>query len=338
MVNREFIKMNTPKSRTTGFIGLVALMLSSTFWLACLNIANASDEAKTLTPIQIKQHADYSDAGADNCLKCHDADSDYPATKIFETSHAVKADKRSPFAHLQCESCHGPGGDHVVRRVAKGETRELKIDFEREHFAVADLNQICSSCHLDVERKHWTGSEHQQAELTCVDCHQIHVEEDPVQVKHRQVDVCGNCHQQQKLAANRFSTHPLNFEGQMGCTDCHSSHGSVSEHLLTGETVNDTCFQCHAEKRGPFVWEHEPASEDCGTCHSPHGSNQKAMLTLRAPLLCQSCHSSEGHPAIANASSGQSQLASSMLLGRSCTNFHSQVHGSNHPSGSLLQR
>ena len=26
---------------------------------------------------------------------------------------------------------------------------------------------------------------------------------------------------------------------------------------------NETCYQCHAEKRGPFLWEHQPARDDC---------------------------------------------------------------------------
>jgi hypothetical protein len=63
------------------------------------------------------------------------------------------------------------------------------------------------------------------------------------------------------------------------------------------------------------------------------------MLTQRAPLLCQSCHSQQGHPSVAMETAGlPAGMPSQFLLGQSCLNCHSQVHGSNHPSGSKLMR
>jgi DmsE family decaheme c-type cytochrome len=309
-----------------------------------LNSSLAQDSVKQTdeSDLYIKQHADYSQKGADTCLQCHDEDSEFPVLDIFKTRHGNKADKHSPLGQLQCESCHGPAGQHSKKRIRKGKIREPMIAFERsDKISVFEKNKICSSCHLKTDKAHWAGSSHQVSEVACVDCHQIHVVDDPIQKKHRQVEVCGKCHQSQKLAANRFSSHPLKYGQQMGCTDCHAPHGSINEHLLIAETTNDTCFQCHAEKRGPFVWEHEPASEDCGLCHAPHGSNHKAMLVQKAPFLCQNCHSSQGHPSLAQDSSGLDRpfsSSSTFLLGRSCTNCHSKVHGSNHPSGSRLQR
>ena len=284
--------------------------------------------------LQIKQVSSYSEKGADTCLKCHDEDSDFPVLDIFKTPHGVKTDKHSPMGQLQCESCHGPAGKHTKKRIKKGEFREEMISFKQgNEIPVTEKNKICSSCHEKIDKSHWAGSTHQVNDVACSDCHQIHAVKDPVQIKSFQVEVCGDCHQSQKLASKRFSTHPLNSGEQMGCVDCHKPHGSDSEHLLVGEDTNDTCFQCHAAKRGPFAWEHEPASEDCALCHSPHGSNHKAMLKQKAPFMCQNCHSSQGHPGLAQGSSGLTSPA-----GRSCTNCHSKVHGSNHPSGNLLQR
>ena len=79
--------------------------------------------------------------------------------------------------------------------------------------------------------------------------------------------------------------------------------------------------------------------EGCIACHAPHGSNHPGMLTKRAPLLCQSCHSQAGHPSVAYGTEGlASGMPSEYLLGQNCMNCHSQVHGSNHPSGSKLMR
>ena len=40
------------------------------------------------------------------------------------------------------------------------------------------------------------------------------------------------------------------------------------------DSVNDPCYPCHMEKRGPFVHNHRPVSENCGICHDVHGTAQ----------------------------------------------------------------
>ncbi len=125
----------------------------------------------------------------------------------------------------------------------------------------------------------------------------------------------------------------------MTCSDCHAVHDSMARALLTQPTLNDTCYECHAEKRGPYLWEHVPASEDCTTCHRAHGSNHRGLLTKVAPLLCQDCHSRAGHPSFARTGASlPGGQPSQFLVGGSCTNCHSRVHGSNHPSGANLTR
>ena len=74
--------------------------------------------------------------------------------------------------------------------------------------------------------------------------------------------------------------------------------------MLVKPTVNQTCYTCHAEKRGPFLWEHAPAAEDCTLCHTPHGSVYPSLLTKTPPLLCQQCHSVAGHPSVARTPAG----------------------------------
>jgi len=314
-------------------------------FLSSGSFAEDTDQQTVTEPtstVETKQHAEYSKKGADTCLGCHDEESVFPVMDIFKTPHGNTASKSSPLGQLQCESCHGAAGDHTKKRIREGETREPMIGFGRgSDVPVSERNKICISCHQKTEKAHWAGSSHQVGDVACSDCHQIHAKVDPIQKKNEQIEVCGGCHQTQKLAANRFSTHPLKYGQQMGCTDCHTPHGSLNDHQLIAETTNDTCFNCHAEKRGPFLWEHEPAAEDCNLCHAPHGSNQKAMLVQKSPFLCQNCHSSDGHPSLAQGSDVQSapfSSSSTFLLGRSCSNCHSKVHGSNHPSGSRLQR
>ena len=73
----------------------------------------------------------------------------------------------------------------------------------------------------------------------------------------------------------------------------HDSYGTPNEKSLRKNTVKETCTQCHAEKEGPFVFEHADNSEECSSCHSSHGSINNYLLNVRVPFLCLQCH--EGH-------------------------------------------
>ena len=282
--------------------------------------------------------AELSARGADSCLACHDESSEFPVRAIFETRHALGSDPDSPFAQLQCESCHGPGGEHT-QRVRRGQPQGPIGTFGPDGATpIAEQNAICLGCHEREPGAEWHASVHAFAELSCASCHQLHVARDPMLTVTEQPGVCFGCHQRQHSESLMASTHPIRY-GQMSCSGCHEPHGESGGSTLNRMTVNDTCYACHAEKRGPFLWEHAPVAEDCSLCHQPHGSMHPALLTRRPPLLCQQCHSQAGHPSIANTAARiPPGGASPMLLGGSCMNCHSQVHGSNHPSGAGLAR
>lgn len=185
----------------------------------------------------------------------------------------------------------------------------------------------------------WQGSQHQTNDIACNDCHTIHVTKDPVLVKLTQPEKCFTCHAEQRSDSFKFSHHPIR-EGKVVCADCHNPHGSAGPKLLKEFTVNETCYNCHAEKRGPVLWEHEPVRENCLNCHTPHGSTQARLLIQRPPYLCQECHANSGHQTIPMA--GQSlpgQIAANFrLMARGCVNCHSQIHGSNSPNGTYFTR
>jgi len=122
----------------------------------------------------------------------------------------------------------------------------------------------------------------------------------------------------------------------VSCSDCHNPHGSTGPKQLVKGTVNETCYTCHTEKRGPFLWEHQPVREDCTICHEPHGSVHSSLLKVRGPWLCQQCHMVQFHPSTAYSGTGLPTTKPSgaqQMLAKNCLNCHSQVHGSNHPSG-----
>ena len=277
----------------------------------------------------------YSPRGADTCLGCHNNSA---VTGIFRTKHAEPDNPRGPFGHggLQCEACHGPGGAHVK---AGGGPLAGVVDFGAKALATAPVkNAKCLSCHLSNAAHNWATSAHAVNDVACASCHTMHTAKDAVRTAAGQVEVCTSCHQAQRVDLFKPSHHPLR-EGKMACTSCHSPHGSTAPAQLVKNTVTETCTSCHAEYRGPFLWEHQPVAEDCANCHDPHGSAQPALLKLRPPFLCQTCHEGAGHPSIANTPQGLAGASpSAYLLAGGCINCHSQVHGSNNPSGRALMR
>lgn len=288
--------------------------------------------------VVVSSASEFTGGGADDCLPCHWQGSPKPAVAIFATAHGARSDPAAPFGGLQCESCHGPGEDHASAQ-RRGENVRPEKTFGRESStpAVAQ-NAACLECHDSGSRHGWAGSAHEREDVPCAACHRVHVERDPVFDAMAQQAACFECHPRRRADTFKASAHPLRF-GAMSCSSCHDPHNADNDHLLKEATVNDTCFVCHAEKRGPYLWEHAPASEDCALCHQPHGSNHPVLLTRRPPLLCQQCHAAETHPSLALTSNSIGDPATErFLLGRACLNCHSQVHGSNHPSGATLTR
>jgi DmsE family decaheme c-type cytochrome len=207
-------------------------------------------------------------------------------------------------------------------------------------------NAPCLGCHRGGERLHWQGSEHDAGHVACADCHVLHTGHDPMLERdlrpetwrRPQAEACFRCHPQQRAMMHRPSAHPIK-EGLVRCSDCHQPHGSATPALLRGYSLNETCYRCHAEKRGPFLWEHPPAREDCSHCHEPHGSVHVALLKRRPPWLCQECHMAPQHPSGVYTAAGlPGPSPDDRLLVKACVNCHSEVHGSNHPSGPRFTR
>ncbi|GAA4879257.1 DmsE family decaheme c-type cytochrome [Ferrimonas pelagia] len=286
------------------------------------------DEEEYLSIVTSKfTEGKYSAKGADNCLMCHRRSDKVMA--LFAGVHGRTGTDASPMSpnQLQCEACHGPMGNH--NRGGKEPVLTFGVD---SPLPAEAQNSVCLSCHQGDERLAWHGSTHDIEAVPCSQCHEIHAEHDPSRDQQAANDNCLTCHQQQKAQIHQRSSHPVRT-GQLNCTDCHNPHGTLNTAMLPQVSLNDNCYSCHADKRGPFLWEHTPVAEDCSTCHDAHGSVNEAMLTSRLPLLCQSCHASvhSGTPVF---QPGQDPFGG----GRSCLNCHNMVHGSNHPSGKLLQR
>ncbi len=268
--------------------------------------------------------------GDAKCTRCHDETEEYPVLSIAKTRHGVTGDARTP----TCTSCHGESDTHINKPEGVKERPKPERVFGKKSDTPANSqNKPCLTCHQSGLRMAWQGSQHQSGDVPCVACHQVHTGKDKVLAKSSQPEVCFACHKEQRSQILKPSAHPVK-DGKVTCSQCHNPHGSPGPKQLAKATVNETCYTCHAEKRGPFLWEHPPVREDCTNCHVPHGSIHTPLLKVRGPWLCQECHLAQFHPSTAYSGTGVPPVgAAQQLLANNCLNCHSQVHGSNHPSG-----
>jgi len=279
--------------------------------------------------------------GEEACAGCHVTEN-----KNFGHTLHAKVFRQNPKNQLEkqvCEACHGPGSNHAANPTDKS----ALISFTKEWGTpIEKQTETCLSCHKGGQRLHWPGSIHATNKLSCSDCHNpmAKFSANGLLKKPSITETCQSCHKQQEAEFKRRSHMPVP-EGKMTCTDCHNPHGSATQRLLKADSVNQLCYTCHAEKRGPFLWEHAPVREKCTNCHAQHGSNHDKLLVSARPYLCSQCHSpAVGHPGTfynASGTAANAQIggtAGQRIIGRSCQNCHSMIHGSNHPAGARFQR
>src|SRR5262245_29679099 len=307
-----------------------ALGLAGLFTVALLTPSSApAQKPAEAPPAELPQGY----VGAETCKGCHEPQFEkFSHTKM---GRLFLKGPRNAREGLACENCHGPGKAHVDAGGGKGKGGLITFA-KNDPTPVAQRNQACLTCHTKGAHLFWQGSAHEARDVPCTGCHKVM--EDVTRrgqlARPSELETCGTCHIRERAAATKFSRHPM-LEGKMACTSCHNPHGSISPALLKEASLNDTCYTCHAEKRGPFLFEHPPVMETCTNCHNPHGSNHAKMLTLYPPRLCQQCHVETRHP---TSPYGRATGDLKFVMGRACLSCHSTIHGTNHPSGHAFTR
>jgi DmsE family decaheme c-type cytochrome len=260
--------------------------------------------------------------GAEACKICHeDLFDGFEKSPHFKTT----LNTRGGPSHQGCEGCHGPGAAHADN---PGDPKNI---FSFKTASAKIINERCLTCHASgKEQMNFAQSVHNKNNVSCLDCHSSHHSKDPefLLVK-KEPELCYSCHAQQKPQFAMPFHHRVN-EGLITCNDCHNPHGTVAaKQVRTSAAQDAVCYTCHAEKRGPFVFEHEVVKiEGCQSCHTPHGSPNAHLLKVsNVNLLCLSCHTTSFASA-PGAPSFHNQAAQY----QACTLCHSQIHGSNFSS------
>ena len=314
---------------------LTLVFLVVVFLLCCSSKLPAKEENKKAGTVKEEY------AGAETCQACHQKEYENLAKTSMGTMFLKHP--RTAGEKLGCETCHGPGTEHVgsggksfagMVRYTKGSTTP-----------VSARNDTCLKCHQKRERLFWSGSAHAMKGISCTDCHTVHT--GPGIAKRSQLtkltvdETCNTCHKEQVRAENKFSHHPMR-EGKMNCASCHNPHGTASPKLVKAISTKELCFNCHAQYRGPFIFQHPPVMEDCFNCHQPHGSAYPALLKTPPVRLCRECHIAFHNTTFTISGAGQRNpnrpVRINQMAGSACVNCHRNIHGSNNIQGNLFFR
>ncbi len=263
--------------------------------------------------------ADY--VGSETCAGCHAE----VAEKLASNPHAkIATEHRGPGA--ACESCHGPGKEHVD---GGGDVTKIR---RFDKLSSAEINATCLTCHAG-KHANFEQSKHAKAGVSCTSCHSVHHSTTSAALlKFDQPKLCFTCHSNVKPQFNMPFHHQV-IEGLMKCSDCHDPHGTFqSNQLLATADQNAICTKCHTDTAGPFVYEHPVVkTRGCLSCHMPHGSpNPRLLRVSNVNTLCLQCHSAVNLTKFPNAVSEQGGPVHNQALQYvSCTTCHTQIHGSN---------
>jgi len=258
------------------------------------------------------------------CLRCH--------ANMAQQVHVAASHQICGAVGFDCTTCHNPHGK------LRPETR----------------TDLCLKCHDNSSpTMAWHSSSHFRNGVACADCHNPHPNlnvQQTVNIQHTNIRqdkrspmavnepyTCYKCHPAIYAQNSMPSHHPIK-EGKITCSDCHDPHGQTEDNLKE-PTVNMVCYKCHAEKQGPFAYEHPPVTENCAICHNPHGTVANNLLRQPATFLCLRCHTGHRkgpafHDALYLGDIGTSPSSQAAFY-TDCTQCHSQIHGSDVPSPHL---
>jgi DmsE family decaheme c-type cytochrome len=257
---------------------------------------------------------------------------------FFKNAHfkSIASGKETP-EKTGCEGCHGPGREHVEGMGKKTAIRAFSVMPQKQAL------EACLTCHSkDLSRANIQHSQHTDAGVVCTNCHSIHKSPAPkFLLAKQQTELCYTCHNDVRAQFSMPFKHRVN-EGAVQCTDCHNPHGTFSPNWRMGARPRlvdqklgneEPCLRCHANYRGPFVFEHAAIRVDgCESCHNPHGSTNAKML--KRPVVftvCLECHNGAGTFGRENTGVFLTPSNHNLLDPRyqRCTTCHVRIHGSN---------
>ncbi len=297
---------NPPPDASSGFVGYFTSSDKST---TCGN-CHVDHENKWATTAHSDAYASLVNSGGaqDFCYRCH---------TVSENGNQVSAPagysvvQDTAYHDVQCESCHGPGLEHIETPDASdhplARLRVLAADV-----ATGDINTdtatvsgSCAECH--------SGSHHPFVDEWRTSGHARALREEGIFIADEGAN-CATCHEGRAalrawgVSSNYFERDTAAADAHLGvtCAVCHDPHngqyeGQLRFSITDGTFEGNLCMKCHTRR-------YEPAGSSARGPHAPQG----AVLTGTAgywppgydttaqaathgsttanPRLCAGCH------------------------------------------------
>ncbi|HSJ23436.1 MAG TPA: multiheme c-type cytochrome [Longimicrobiales bacterium] len=249
------------------------------------------------------------------CEGCHTVNA---LGNIADGNGGWLASQDARYKDVQCESCHGPGLEHV-QNPSKATVGSVLAPMA---IGTADAWQGCAQCHAGAHHPYadeWKASAHgsptasPQTRAECVECH-------TAENALLKFGINANYHEKAEFLA----TNSVAKNMAITCAVCHDPHathgapGQLRKSLTEADLSKNLCMKCHYKRgvpdpttfRGPHApegpvilgeggwWSNEMMARfPSGKVESTHGSPNNN------PKLCAGCHMNQFQ--YADATSGQ---------------------------------
>jgi predicted CXXCH cytochrome family protein len=237
-----------------------------------------------------------------------------PTGQLCDGCHSVNYDIRTKSVtewNVGCESCHGPGGDHVKHATATNILNPAHMDY-------VTANDVCIQCHSQgqpvvkpLNGKYYDWPVGYRAGVKLSDFWVLEEHKLGEQTFTHFAD--GTAHKN-RMQGNDFVTSRMYTRG-VTCFTCHDVHGTEQNAVLR-KPASELCLDCHApgSPNGPraATWEahthHKTGStgSECIACHMPKIEQTIADVNVRShtfrfvmpgttdslkvPNACNVCH------------------------------------------------
>ena len=142
------------------FLWYYPCAVTMTLCMLAVQPVPASDEPGKPTVPNSVSASQY--VGSDTCMGCHED----VYKKEFATTPHFQTTKKDGHG---CETCHGPGGEHV----SGGGDKTKIIRFSE--LTALEASRRCLECHGDSQKqKHFSSSSHLSNDVGCLNCHDPH--------------------------------------------------------------------------------------------------------------------------------------------------------------------
>ncbi|MDA3929675.1 MAG: ammonia-forming cytochrome c nitrite reductase subunit c552 [Prolixibacteraceae bacterium] len=224
------------------------------------------------------------------CYSCHISQLSTNFDLESETYHT-----RWREAGINCETCHGPAGEHVriFKNLKEGEEASKMGLIVTSTFTQEQNNDACAPCHAKmtpITPSYLPGDKYfDNYNITTLEDHDFYPDGRSLGENYTMTDWMQN---------------PCVDKSELNCITCHTSSGRDRNQ----DNPNNSCTQCHTERIGKFE-EHSghkiESGLSCLSCHMPkrefvgrflrsdHSFRPpmpEATMRFGSPNACNQCH------------------------------------------------